>query len=1270
LKFTLARYAFAYSVFLLICFLPINGQGRLDEYPVDGAVMSERTSNKISLSFSASEPQFRRKIGARQEFFTLHIPGFHHSRNPGRPELPVYTSLIDISGIEVGSIKITDVKSKRIFPGSKGYSGQLYPSQPSYTKNQNPQDYPFVQDVEFYRENKPVRADTVNITKLGTIRGQTLAQLSINPVIYYPADNYYDLITSLKVEIETIETGHPAGKIVNTAFSSKGLISKGISDYGEKNVTPSFTLSPSRMIILSDTAMRKHMKPLVDWKTKKGFDIIELYVGDNGLERTFESIKDTLSKIWLLSDDENPHPDFLIIGGDINIIPHSNGSDEASDLYYCEFDGGEDFLPEMYFGRLPARDSVDMKSIVKKILDYEMFTLPDTINHYRDAILLAGVDDYQFDLMDGQLMYANENYLFSSKNITPYLFRYQSNSQLRSEMYDSARTLIGDGTGFINYTGHGSKSEWVETGINYSFIESLSNIDQYPVIISNACQTGDFGYSDNMGKSFVRGNDRGALAFIGSTVNTYWDEDFWWAVGITEIFPTMPIPTYEGSELGVYDRLFHTHGENPSDWYTSLSQIIFAGNLSVLSSTSQHKIGYWEYYNLLGDPSVIPYIGRPTEFDVTIPDSIPEALTKLSINSDPFSYAALSHFDTLWDAAVADISGYVQLNIPSHPEKDSCLLVITGQNRIPVIKTLYFTQPDSAWLDITDVVPVEKSGNFNDSAEYGESFSLDISIQNAGLQPASGAYLKLASGNEYITIESPDSIPIGDIAELSEISLTDKFLVNISDSIPDNTSIQFTLRLFYGENIEEMKFNVMLYAPEVSIISDLIDDQVSGNGNFRPEAGETIDIIIDIINNGSSSISGILNLFDISPYLSVGVTNQGTGILDPGDTISITFSGDISGSTPDNEIITYSASLVCDRYISMSDFSFIVGGTIEDFETANFISFPWKNDESFPWIITSDDAQNNVYSAMSGLNPGDNNHTSSLHLTLNTPVDGNISFWYRLSSEYFEPDTVTYGDKFTFLINDTIKLNRAGELTWRRIEYEIKKGVHKLEWRYNKDQSDHEGLDRAWIDMIQFPATSFLQSDISIDSLISPSEPTKEYGDEQIIARVENLGRDTIYSLPLSYQVNDALPVNELFSIELHPGNSQSLTFNQSADLSPEAEYFIKVFRSTPDDYVLNDTILRSVISTDIADIIRNSDDFTIGPNPFSSVVRIISHTDLSETKISMYDSRGRKIWEYSSDNISDGEVIEVNGEIVSSGLYILKIDSTIGSYLYKLVKK
>ena len=72
----------------------------------------------------------------------------------------------------------------------------------------------------------------------------------------------------------------------------------------------------------------------------------------------------------------------------------------------------------------------------------------------------------------------------------------------------------------------------------------------------------------------------------------------------------------------------------------------------------------------------------------------------------------MSHFDTLWDASYASNSGTVVLNMPGL-SNDSCLVVITGQNKVPVIKTIHFSNIKKEFINLTASNIDDSKGNNN-----------------------------------------------------------------------------------------------------------------------------------------------------------------------------------------------------------------------------------------------------------------------------------------------------------------------------------------------------------------------------------------------------------------------------------------------------------------------------------------------------------------------------------------------------------------------------
>ncbi len=298
-----------------------------------GIRVRESDENHLEIGYSLPSFSFRQVAVREGEFYHLDMDGHTSISEPGVPEIPVITRFIDLTDRDIASIHITNLVTERIFPEEKGIRGKMIPVQPGLTKNEQQDQARFVQDIDAYKTDKPPVSDTVSISIIGNIRGRRIAQLQINPVIYHPASNYIDLVKSMVIDIDFKHSGRSV--ISKGTLSSPGfdeLTTKGLLDYNPDYVTPGFTLSPPRMVIVSDTAMKKFLRPLVEWKTRKGFRVIELYVGENNLSRTFASIKDTLQYIYSNSSDQFPVPEYLIIAGDLNIIPYSDVTSILSDL--------------------------------------------------------------------------------------------------------------------------------------------------------------------------------------------------------------------------------------------------------------------------------------------------------------------------------------------------------------------------------------------------------------------------------------------------------------------------------------------------------------------------------------------------------------------------------------------------------------------------------------------------------------------------------------------------------------------------------------------------------------------------------------------------------------------------------------------------------------------------------------------------------------------------------------------------------------------------
>ncbi|MFH1843967.1 MAG: FlgD immunoglobulin-like domain containing protein, partial [bacterium] len=138
--------------------------------------------------------------------------------------------------------------------------------------------------------------------------------------------------------------------------------------------------------------------------------------------------------------------------------------------------------------------------------------------------------------------------------------------------------------------------------------------------------------------------------------------------------------------------------------------------------------------------------------------------------------------------------------------------------------------------------------------------------------------------------------------------------------------------------------------------------------------------------------------------------------------------------------------------------------SVEDFETGDFVSYPWAHDGQSGWEIDTA-AQEGTYCVRSG--PIGHGQETVLAVTLDVITAGHLSFYYRVSSEE------NY-DFLQFSIDQKLEAEWSGAIPWSFASFSIKPGPHSFSWRYVKDGNVSDGLDRALLDRIEFPTLAQL----------------------------------------------------------------------------------------------------------------------------------------------------------------------------------------------------
>ncbi|MBU0743527.1 S8 family serine peptidase [bacterium] len=131
----------------------------------------------------------------------------------------------------------------------------------------------------------------------------------------------------------------------------------------------------------------------------------------------------------------------------------------------------------------------------------------------------------------------------------------------------------------------------------------------------------------------------------------------------------------------------------------------------------------------------------------------------------------------------------------------------------------------------------------------------------------------------------------------------------------------------------------------------------------------------------------------------------------------------------------------------------------EGFERGNLSFYPWVLSGEGDWAASVHAAHEGFWSAMSG--PTADFKASTMSVELEFP-DGEISFWYKVSSE-------EWYDYLLFYIDDELAGAWSGDVDWAQAVFAVAPGPHLYSWSYAKDGAVADGVDAAWIDLIGAP---------------------------------------------------------------------------------------------------------------------------------------------------------------------------------------------------------
>ncbi|MFH1374379.1 MAG: M14 family zinc carboxypeptidase [bacterium] len=244
------------------------------------------------------------------------------------------------------------------------------------------------------------------------------------------------------------------------------------------------------------------------------------------------------------------------------------------------------------------------------------------------------------------------------------------------------------------------------------------------------------------------------------------------------------------------------------------------------------------------------------------------------------------------------------------------------------------------------------------------------------------------------------------------------------------------------------------------------DMEFVGHSAGTVDPGDSVAMHITLVNNGGGDATNLQgSLYTSDTFVTVTQNTSSFPVISAlggtGASVS-TYEMTVSPDCPLEHQISFTLSVTADGgYNDTVTFSITVGQQIEDFESGDFISFAWQMSGDAAWIIDTDPVYEGSYSAKSGSIT--HYDSSVMSLTLDITQAGNVTFYYKVSSE-------SGWDFLKFYIDGNEQDKWSGEIDWTQATYPVTAGSHIFRWTYKKDGSLSGGSDCGWVDYILFPS--------------------------------------------------------------------------------------------------------------------------------------------------------------------------------------------------------
>ena len=1160
-------------------------------------------------------------------------------RNPyiqekGAPELPKAVKSIIIDGKSSYGIEV--VKSE-----FKEYSTNLISSKGIIGRDMEISDIPYTfSDV--YSSDKYYPGGMCELGKpyiFREFRGNTI---SFYPFQYNPVTGSLKVYHNMTVKI--VKDGYSGTNVLAVPASSispqfEQIYKNHFINYSSNNEV----LYPSvyeigKILVISPATYVEEIQPYIDWKISKGIET-ELV--------TVESIGTTPDQIFQYIQNEynasmgiNPLT-FVQLVGDADLMPtythqYTNGTAlriGAADAMYSLLSGNDSY-PEIFVGRFSCDTEAELTIQVNKTINYEKnITSGDWLHKATGVASNLGTnqgDDSEADNVHMNNIRAdllNYNYTEVDTIYSPY------------GTTEMGMNAINAGRGFINYTGHGSTTSWVNgSRLTNQNIETLANDNMLPFVFAVACLNGNFDGNDCFAEEWLKasndqtGEPTGAVAFYGSSVAQAWAPPMCAQDESTDLLIAEEVSTIGG--------LFYSGSCQMIDEYTVLD---IGENL-------------FKTWIIFGDASLQLRTDTPTAMNISHVQTIYTVNESLLVQTDtPEALTALTYGNVIIASGYTDDAGSINLtwNENELPDAPADLkLTVTAFNKITYSSTIMLTPPDGPCLALNGFSTAT-------APEYNSTSLISLDIENFGNQTGNNINFVLSSVNQYINI-TDSTATLAQLSSGSSMQMNDVFEVEILDNVPDQTTIPFILNITSDESNWMFRSELTVNAPKFSVSSfNIVDDPNDNNEEADP--GENLTLEIGVSNSGhATSEAGFLNLFSPSAALVFLDRTSDLTALQSGQEQVFQFNVRIADSTSSGTILPVGISAESGAYVSHESRFIEIGSVFDGFENG-LNTFNWQTGGDSDWHIVSE----YVYEGANCLESGDTatGETSEVWCTVSLPVNGLLSFYKKVSST----QNFSY---LEFYIDGSLEDQWSGETDWEYVEYALSSGYHELKWVYRHSPYivQDPTQNKCWLDNITLPSNG--SSTTALMSIESDTIEFERDTNTEPMRRgfsIVNYGNivlnGTMFIDSDDFYVEQNGTIFRTLDFSVQPETESVYTIVYDAQSNGNHTGTLTITSNDPYSPIQVSLSGYTNVGNDDNELTYETGIQGIYPNPFNPETNVsFNLKNDADVEISVYNVKGQKVKTLKREYFTKGEHVvtwkgkDDNNGSVSSGVYFIRL--------------